>query len=225
MNVTSSRMQSRASGETKGDATSVALTAAQLGVWIDYSIDPSRTNYNISEYLEICGEIDLTVFRAALGRLVEEAETLHVRFVYEGDELRQVRVPIAEWPFTLVDMTSDRAPRAAAERWLEDYVAHPIDPLSGPLFAFALLKVASDRWFWCARYHHIVNDGFGVAMIARRFAQIYTAMMAGGDPGPSPFGTLAELLTEDDQYRGSDHFARDRAYWTERLAKCRSQSA
>ncbi len=210
----------RPSGEAKGPATSVALTAAQLGVWIDYSIDPSRTNYNISEYLEICGEIDLPVFRAALGRLVDEAETLHVRFVYEGDELRQVRVPITEWPFTFVDMTSDPAPRATAESWLEDYVAQPIDPLSGPLFAFALLKVASDKWFWCARYHHIVNDGFGVAMIARRFAQIYTAMMAGGGPGPSSFGTLGELLAEDGQYRGSDHFARDRAYWTERLAKC-----
>lgn len=210
----------QASGDANSHTGSVALTAAQLGVWIDCSIDPSRTNYNISEYLEICGEIDLLVFRSALGRVVEEAETLHVRFVLDGEELRQVCIRITEWPFTFVDLTSDPTPRGSAERWLDDYVAHPIDPLSGPLFAFALLKVASDRWFWCARYHHIINDGFGVAMIARRFAQIYTAMMGGGDPGVSPFGTLTELLAEDDQYCRSDHFSRDRSYWTERLADC-----
>lgn len=197
-----------------------ALTAAQLGVWIDYSIDPSRTNYNISEYLEICGEIDLRVFRSALDRVVEEAETLHVRFVSGDEGVRQVRTRITDWPFTFMDLTSDPTPRASAERWLEDYVAHPIDPLTGPLFAFALLKVASDRWFWCARYHHMVNDGFGVAMIARRLAQVYTAMMSGDDVGPSPFGTLEEVLAEDEQYRRSEHVSRDRTYWMERLAGC-----
>lgn len=208
------------SADMNGNTASFALTAAQLGVWIDGSIDPSRTNYNISEYLEICGEIDLPVFRSALGHVVGEAEPLHVKLVIDGEELRQARTRIADWPFTIMDMTSDPAPRASAERWLEDYVAHPIDPLIGPLFSFALLKIASDRWFWCARYHHIINDGFGVASIARRFAQTYTAMMAGDDPGASPFGTLAEVLAEDQEYRRSDHFVRDKSYWTERLAGC-----
>lgn len=209
--------------EASGDANSqigFAPTAAQQGVWIDWSIDPSRTNYNISEYLEIRGQVDLAVFRSALGRVVEEAETLHVRFVADDDELRQVPIRVTDWPFTFVDMTSGPAPRESAERWLEDYVVQPIDPLSGPLFAFALLKVAPDCWFWCARYHHMVNDGFGVAMIARRVAQIYTAMMSGDDPGVSPFGTLPDVLAEDDQYRRSEQFSRDRSYWTGRLADC-----
>lgn len=210
----------KSSGDGDSHTDSFALSAAQLGVWIDGSIDPSRTNYNISEYLEICGDIDLPVFRSALGRVVEEAETLHVRFVAEGEELRQARIRVTDWPFTVVDMTSDPTPRASAEGWLEDYVVHPIEPLAGPLFAFALLKVASDRWFWCARYHHIINDGFGVAMIARRLAQIYTAMMSGDDPGASPFGTLADVLAEDDEYRRSVHFLRDRSYWAERLVDC-----
>lgn len=209
-----------ASGDQESLVGSLALTAAQMGVWIDCSIDPSRTNYNISEYLEICGDLDLPVFRSALERVVEEAEPLHVRFVLDGEELRQVRSHATEWPFTFLDMTSDPTPRASAEMWLAEYVDHPVDPMSGPLFAFALLKIAPDRWFWCARYHHIINDGFGVAMIARRLAQNYTAMMSGHDPGASPFGTIAELLAEDDHYRKSDHFLRDRSYWTERLADC-----
>lgn len=203
-----------------GDASGFALTAAQQGVWIDWSIDPLRTNYNIAEYLEIRGQIDLTIFRAALDRVIAEAEPLHVRFVTEAEELRQVPVHGNDWPFTFVDMTSDPTPRASAEKWLEEYLAVPVDPLSGPLVACALLKVAPDTLFWCARYQHMVNDGFGVAMIARRFAHVYTAMIGGGDPGPSPFGTLAEVIAEDDEYRRSEHFARDRAYWKERLADC-----
>uniref|UniRef100_UPI00117861BC hypothetical protein n=1 Tax=Acinetobacter baumannii TaxID=470 RepID=UPI00117861BC len=51
------------------EANGFAPTAAQKGVWIDQSIDPSSTNYNIGEYLEICGEIDLTVFRSAMDRV------------------------------------------------------------------------------------------------------------------------------------------------------------
>ena len=212
------RDASQASGEANRDAGSFPLTAAQLGIWIDCAIDPSHTNYNISEYLEICGEIDPLAFRSALERVVEEVETFHVEFVSDGDEMRQVRRRITDWPFTLLDLTTDPTPRARAEKWIEDYVADPVDPLSGSLFAFALLKVASDKWFWLVRYHHLIVDGFSGGMIARRVAEVYNAIVAGKDAGVSPFGTLADSLEEENQYRQSDHFRRDQSYWTERIA-------
>ena len=202
---------------TDEGADRLALTAAQSDIWIDCSIDPTRTNYNIGEYLEIRGEIDLPVFRAAFGRVIDETETLHVRFVADNDELRQVRVGSVDLPLTFLDLSADPAPRASAEKWIENDNARPIDPLSGPLCAFALLRLGPDTWYWCVRYHHMINDGSGMAMVTRRLAEIYTAIVEGRDAGPSPFGTLVDLIREDHGYRQSDHFARDRSYWAERL--------
>ena len=58
-------------------------------------------------------------------------------------------------------------------------LARPIDPTRGPLFGFALFKASATRFFWYARYHHIVLDGFGMWLVARRVAEVYTALCAG----------------------------------------------
>ncbi len=57
-------------------------------------------------------------------------------------------------------------------------LARPIELTSGPLFGFALFKASADRFFWYARYHHIVMDGFSMWLVARRLAGIYTQLSA-----------------------------------------------
>ena len=37
----------------------------------------------------------------------------------------------------------------------------------------------ADRFFWYARYHHIVMDGYGMWLVARRVAEIYSELCAG----------------------------------------------
>ena len=58
-------------------------------------------------------------------------------------------------------------------------LSRPIDPMRGPLFGFALFKAAPDRFFWFARYHHITMDGFGMGLVARRLAEVYTPLCIG----------------------------------------------
>ena len=58
-------------------------------------------------------------------------------------------------------------------------LAQPIDPTRGPLFGFALFKASATRFFWYARYHHIVLDGFGMWLVARRVAEVYTDSVPG----------------------------------------------
>src|SRR5581483_5042493 len=64
----------------------------------------------------------------------------------------------------------------------------------------------------------VVMDGYGWSLIARRVADIYTALMLGRDLGASPFGSLRELLDEEHEYRDSASLAADRAYWTDTFA-------
>ena len=117
-----------------------------------------------------------------------------------------------------IDVSAAADPQAAAERWMKADLAKPIDLTDGPLFAFALFKAAPDRFFWYSRYHHIVMDGFGFALVARRVADVYTALAAGRTADAGPFGSLALLLEDDAGYRASKRFEQDRQYWTDYLA-------
>ncbi|AYG64357.1 amino acid adenylation domain-containing protein (plasmid) [Rhizobium jaguaris] len=194
------------------------LTAPQTEIWLAEQLTPGTARYNIAEYLEIQGPVDQILFERALRQTVCEAESLHVSF-FDGDEgPRQIRRRRTDWSFPVIDVSAEADPRAAAEAWMQADLARPADLVHGPLFTYALFQAGPDRAFWFQRYHHIVMDGYGAALLARRLADVYTALAAGRVPERSPFPTFAELLASDAEYRQTEAFLRDRAYWTKRFA-------
>ncbi|WP_338059148.1 AMP-binding protein [Streptomyces olivoreticuli] len=116
-------------------------------------------------------------------------------------------------PFRVADLRDRRAPDASALAWMRGDLEEPLDLVEGPLFRHALLRVGERRWLWYQRAHHAVLDGYGHLLVARRVAEVYSALATGAEPGPGPFGPLAALVEEDAAYRASGLRARDRAHW------------
>src|SRR5262245_58333012 len=197
---------------------SLPLSDAQLGIWFAQSIDPSSPAYNLAEYLEIDGSIDAALLETALRQVVNEIEPLRVRFVSDVAGPRQIIGPAPDLSMSFIDVSGATDPQAAAEQWMNADLAKPIDLTNGQLFAYALLKVAPDRFFWYSRYHHIVMDGYCLALIARRMADVYTALAAGLTADAPPFSSLPPLLEDDARYRASKTFEQDRQYWIASLA-------
>src|SRR6266540_824332 len=193
------------------------LSAAQLGIWFAQQIDPSSPAYNIGEYLEIQGSIDPILFEQALRRVATETEALRLQITDHADAPRQIIGPPASWSMPTIDVSAEPDPRAAAESWMQADLARPIDPTRGQLFGYALFKASADRFFWYARYHHIVMDAFGMWLIARRTANVYTQLATGRTTQDGSFGSLAVLLEEDAAYRASEQFALDRQFWIDYL--------
>src|SRR5262249_55035507 len=127
-----------------------------------------------------------------------------------------IAAPLA-WPLPFIDISTEADARAAAEAWMKADLARPIDPTRGPLFAFALFKAAPDRFFWYARYHHIVMDGFAMGLVARRVADLYTRLVAGREANDDAFGSLAVLVEQDARYRASQHLRDDTQFWRDQL--------
>src|SRR5262245_6977986 len=194
------------------------LSDAQLGIWFAQTIDPTNPAYNLAEYLEIAGFVDATLFEAALRQVVDETEALRVRFVLGADGPAQIIGSSPDWTLSCVDVSGTPDPQAAAEGWMRSDLAKPADLIRGPLFTYALFKAAPDRFFWYSRYHHILMDGFGFALLARRVAHVYSALASGVTADASSFGPLPRLLEEDAEYLASSRFDQDREFWSNYLA-------
>ncbi|MGW2228796.1 amino acid adenylation domain-containing protein [Streptomyces formicae] len=193
-----------------------AASAAQQGVWLAHQLDPDSTLYHCGVRLVVEGPgLDVPLLREAVRRAVTEAETLRTRFVAHEDELRVRIADVPEEPLTVVDLRAgpEAEREAAARAWTDADLAAPMDPARGPLAAHTLLRIADDRAWLHLRYHHITLDGYGQNLYLRRLGDLYSALVAGRDPGPSPFVPLGRLLDEDARYRASDRHARDRAHW------------
>ncbi|MBP2405848.1 non-ribosomal peptide synthetase [Streptomyces syringium] len=196
------------------------LTAAQAGIWYAQQMNPQNTIFHLGEYLDIDGPVDVELLERALRRVVEEADTLRVRFeLVDGEPVQRV-LPAADfaWSPDRLDFTGESDPRAAARAWMAAELDRPVDPMRDPLFRFALLKVADERHFWFYRYHHLLADGYTVVVIAQRVPEIYSALAEGRPVGDNPFAPLADLIAEHTAYKGSERGAKDRAYWSEHMA-------
>jgi amino acid adenylation domain-containing protein len=220
MHDMSNKRGTRIAGTVKHYNAALPLSAAQLGLWFAQKIDPLSAAYNIGEYLEIHGVVDPTLFQLALRQVIGEAETLRIQFVELTDGPRQIIGPPSEWLLPTIDVSRDADPIHAAEAWMKADMERPLELLRDQLFMFALFKVASNRFLWYARYHHLVMDGMGAALIARRVADIYNALSLGLRVPDPTFSSLAGLVHEDIAFRVSNHFSRDRQYWIRRLEGC-----
>ncbi|WP_371584002.1 amino acid adenylation domain-containing protein [Streptomyces sp. NBC_01314] len=195
------------------------LLAAQEGIWTGQQLDPDSPAYNTAEYVHIDGLVDPAVFDTALHHVVAETEALNVAFVVdEHGRPWQTDAPAGAWRLHTADLTAEPDPHAAALTWMNRDMARPADLARGPVFGHALLRIAPEQYLWYHRVHHIALDGFGLSLVARRVAQVYTALTVGEPVTDSGFGTLAAVRDEERAYRESARFAEDRDYWADRFA-------
>ncbi|MCX5202721.1 amino acid adenylation domain-containing protein [Streptomyces sp. NBC_00237] len=196
------------------------LTSAQSGIWFAHHLRAGSAAYNTGEYLDIPGPVDEDLFERAVRSVVDETDSLRVRFTVGADGPRQTVEPSLDptWSMHRADLSSAPDPHAAAVAWMRAELATPVDLLRGPLFRQALFRIAPDRFLWYQRVHHIVVDGFSMSLLARRVAKTYTALVGGTDRRGTAFGPLTTLLAHDADYAGSGQRARDREFWAARLA-------
>ncbi|WP_036529762.1 condensation domain-containing protein, partial [Nocardia sp. CNY236] len=200
-----------------GRSLHLPLTAAQCEIWIAQELNPQSTDFRIGDYIEIVGFVDSSLIESATRQVVSEAESIRARFTRSDGNVYQYVEDVSDWIFHVVDLTASPDPAAGASQWISKEIGRPMLPENGRLFNFALLKLQSDRFIWYHSYHHIVIDGTGFSLVARRVAEIYNARVAGVEPPNHGFGSLRELVSEDEAYHASESYASDRAYWVERL--------
>ncbi len=196
----------------------IPLTTGQMDIWIAEKLSPDSTIYNIGGYFDIFGNIDPILFETALRKAVYEIDTLRLCFVEDDDGPRQFFRSNLNFAVPFMDISGEENPVGTALAWMRDDKAQTFDLGRGPLFRYALFKVADDRFLGYGVHHHLINDGFGTTRIERRVAELYRELADGTAPATAPPASWLDLLDEEDSYRLSARHERDRAYWRAQLA-------
>ncbi|MGH3168337.1 MAG: condensation domain-containing protein, partial [Trebonia sp.] len=189
------------------------LTSAQLGVWYAQQLEPSSPVYNIGDYTELRGDLNVGLFTDALRLALDEAESYRLRLRVVDGIPRQYIGDRGDYQVEVVDLRADSEPREAAERWMRTDLNHAVDLTAAPLYAHAVLRLSDDHVIWYQRVHHVVIDGAGRFAFARRVAEIYDGLAEGGAPSGRALGPIAVLLEADQEYRESGEYGQDRDFW------------
>ncbi|MFY1623821.1 amino acid adenylation domain-containing protein [Micromonospora sp. WMMD735] len=194
--------------------TMLPLLAAQREIWFaEQRLGDGTSAYQVGEYLDIQGDLDEEVFETALRSVIAGVDAVRIRVVHGNGTVQQSVDDDVPWTLHRADLTGAENPGAEADRWMAAQLAKPSGLTSGPLFNYALLRVAPRRYRWYQNYHHIALDAYGSHLVSQRVAAVYTALVESREPGPGSFGSMRELIDEENAYRNSSDFARDREFW------------
>ncbi len=195
------------------------LMAGQMAMWLGAQFASTDTNFNLAEAIDIEGDIDPALFAEAVRQVTIEAEATRLNFIDAGQGPRQVLAPTFTGDLPFLDFSGEADPMAAAQAWMEADFSHQPELATGQLWRCALIRLAPGRHVCYQRSHHILLDGFGGGLVARRLADLYTALAQGNAaPVTSRLAPMAQLAEEERAYRESGRFPRDRQYWMERFA-------
>ncbi|WP_151772315.1 non-ribosomal peptide synthase/polyketide synthase [Streptomyces abyssomicinicus] len=149
------------------------LSYAQQRLWFLDRFEPGATEYTTLSVLRMRGPLDERALRAALDGLVARHEALRTTFAERDGSARQVVRPPFPVGLPADDLTG--MGEQALDALLAAEAATPFDLEAGPLLRARLARLAADDHVLVLALHHIVTDGWSVAVLGRDLSELYTA--------------------------------------------------
>ena len=196
------------------------LSFSQQPLWFLNQLEGASSAYNVPTFFVLRGAVDEGMLANGLREIVRRHEILRVRFELGEDQPFQVIGPEMGWVLSVIDIAGldERARRSEVDRLLHRYSETAFDLEHGPVFCFALLRLAATESILVLVIHHIVTDGWSMGILLRELTALYQAF-AGGEPSP-----LAELPIQYVDYAvwqrrwfEGETLAEHLAFWREQL--------
>ncbi|MFO2466588.1 condensation domain-containing protein, partial [Pseudomonas sp. 15FMM2] len=198
----------------------LALSHAQQRQWFLWQLEPRSSAYNICSALRLRGPLDAALLADSFNRLAARHASLRTVFVEENGQVFQ-RVEPAE--STLIQIDSQGVTASTPEQAIEQCLAAEADwvfDLSrGPLIRVRLLELGQDDHVLAVTVHHIITDGWSMAVMVRELLEYYRA---GLEKRTANLPALPIQYIDYAQWQRQwlDAGERDRqlAYWQQQLA-------
>lgn len=160
------------------------LSFAQERLWFLDQLEPGSAAYNIPLVFRAEGPLDAAAMQAALDRVIARHESLRTRFASHAGEPVQIIEPEVASPFAVIDLggaDSDAVQQAVMEQALR-----PFDLARAPMIRLALLRLTDTHHIAVLTVHHIVSDGWSMAVLLDELTRSYVAACAGAPAADEP---------------------------------------
>ena len=197
------------------------LSFAQERLWFLHNLDTRLLAYNESAGFRLEGRLEEAALRWSLDEMLRRHEALRTVFSEaEGFAVQRI-LPAAPFAILSVDLRALPGERREREarRLAAAQMRRRFDLAAGPLVHGLLARLDDRDHAAVFFFHHIVFDGWSMAVFAREFSLLYAARCAGR---PSPLPPLpvqyADFAVWQREWLRGEVFERQLAYWRERLS-------
>ncbi|HXO40957.1 MAG TPA: condensation domain-containing protein, partial [Thermoanaerobaculia bacterium] len=202
----------------------VPLAFAQQRLWLLDRLAPGNPFYNLGGAARLRGELSVAALAAAVAEVVRRHETLRSAFgELEGRPVLRIAPAErgADGKLPLVDLSA--LPAAARQPEVERLaVAHrlrPFDLSRSPLLRLALVRCTAGEHVLLFALHHIIADGWSLAVLVEEVVALYGACRRGArSPLPELPVQYGDYAAWQREWLRGEVLEQELAWWRERLA-------
>ena len=198
----------------------IPASSAQQRLWFLNQVDPGQANYNIGGGLRFHGHLDTELMRQAILSLISRHEAFRTRIVENNGQPWLELLNTSRVGVDSVDLSTHPADRRDEEVRLlgESLLKTPFNMAQGALAAFLIIRLAPDDHVVLVAMHHVISDGWSLAIAHNEVCALYDALAAGrpANLAPPPIEYLDYAAWEVTQARAG-HFEEQLAYWKHQL--------
>ncbi len=161
--------------EQMASQDSYPLTHAQERLWLIARIVEDTSPFNLSTFCRLAGQLNPAAVEQALDEIVSRHGSLRTTFTtIDGQPRQQVAQQLTGY-FKHVDLrhlqNSDKD--RELQQCIHDDVVQAFDLEQGPLLRATLFYLAKDDHVLQVSMHHIISDGWSLAVLFREFSDLY----------------------------------------------------
>jgi amino acid adenylation domain-containing protein/non-ribosomal peptide synthase protein (TIGR01720 family) len=191
------------------------LSPMQEGLLYQRRLDPESTAYHVQMEFALRGALDVDRYARAWTELARRHPMLRTAFFDEGlARPMQVVLKDAPFEFTYQDVTASPDSAALVRQYRDADLKRPFDMRHAPLWRLAVFGVGRNRHRIVWSCHHILIDGWSLAIVYRQLSEIYAALERGEEPARVPERRFTDFV----RWREGADSGQARAYWSAHLA-------
>ena len=197
------------------------LSFAQQRLWFLAQLEGASEAYHVPLNLKLSGRLDREALRRALDRIVDRHEALRTTFAAIGGEpVQRIAAPGTGFALAEHDLRGRPDMDDELQRLAEEEATAPFDLARGPLIRGRLVQEAAEAHTLLITAHHIVSDGWSMAVFMDELKALYTAYLTGeADPlAPLPVQYADFAAWERSALQDNETAGQQAAYWKKALA-------
>jgi amino acid adenylation domain-containing protein len=194
---------------------------AQQRLWFLDQLDPGTAAYNLPRAFRITGPLNVDILTRAFQIVIRRHASLRTVFDSVEGDARQIVLPDVDVKIPIVDLAgfpqSER--ESEALRIAGEEGKKPFNLREGPLIRPNLIRLSPETHFLVLVMHHIVTDGWSIALLFREVTKCYAALTKKETPElPELPLQYTEYAHWQREYMSGELLTKEVEYWKHKLA-------
>ncbi|QUY44989.1 non-ribosomal peptide synthetase [Acaryochloris marina] len=195
-------------------SSTVPLTASQKEIWASVQMgSAANCSYNESQSLELKGGLSENAILQALQALIARHEILRATCSPDGSTLCIARELALDIAITDLSHLDHEVQTQQITNCSQQAVRTTFDLEHGPLIRGQLIKLTDQDHVLLLTVHHIICDGWSIALMISDLAKLYTDFKRGKVPQLNPPNAFSDYAIALDDAKETSAAKEDFDYW------------